>query len=58
MNVKTNGEKEWLRKMNGGMPMCKDTSPAPVRAEAAQKESKPMKNERAEDSETLLEWTT
>ena len=45
MNVKTNAEKEWLRKMNGGMPMRKETEPAPVRAEVAQKESKPVKNE-------------
>ena len=45
MNVKTNAEKEWLRKMNGGMPMRKETEPAPVRAEVAQKESKPTKNE-------------
>ena len=45
MNVKTNAEKEWLRKMNGGMLMRKETEPAPVRAEVAQKESKPVKNE-------------
>ena len=45
MNVKTNAEKEWLRKMNGGIPMRKETEPAPVRAEVAQKESKPVKNE-------------
>lgn len=45
MNVKTNAEKEWLRKMNGGMLMRKETEPAPVRAEVAQQESKPTKNE-------------
>ena len=45
MNVKTNAEKEWLRKMNGGMAIRKETEPTPVRVETAQKESKPMKNE-------------
>ena len=44
MNVKTNAEKEWLRKMNGGKPARQETEPAPVRAEVTQKESKPMKN--------------
>ena len=45
MNVMTNAEKEWLRKMNGGKPVRKETEPAPVRAEVAQQESKPVKNE-------------
>lgn len=45
MNVKTNAEKEWLRKMNGRMAIHKETEPTPVRVETAQKESKPMNNE-------------
>ena len=41
MNVRTNAEKEWLRKMNGGKPIQKEAEPAPMKAEAAKKEDSP-----------------
>lgn len=40
MNVKTNAEKEWLRKMAGGQPCHKELD-APVRVAATQNENKP-----------------
>ena len=40
MKVKTNAEKEWLRKMAGGLPEHKEQE-APVRVAASQKEDKP-----------------
>lgn len=40
MNVKTNAEKEWLRKMAGGLPCHKELD-APVRVAATQNENKP-----------------
>lgn len=40
MKVKTNAEKEWLRKMAGGQPEHKEQE-APVRVAASQKENKP-----------------
>lgn len=37
MNVKTNAEKEWLRKMEGGIPRHQAEDVAPARAAAAKK---------------------
>ena len=41
MNVKTNAEKEWLRKMEGGIPRHQAEDVAPARAAAAKKENTP-----------------
>lgn len=38
MNVRTNAEKEWLRKINAGKPVRKEASPEPMTAETARKE--------------------
>lgn len=42
MNVKTNAEKEWLRKMEGGIPRHQTEDVAPVRAAAVKKENTPV----------------
>ena len=42
MNVKTNAEKEWLRKMEGGIPRHQAEDVAPVRAAAFKKENTPV----------------
>lgn len=42
MNVKTNAEKEWLRKMEGGIPRHQAEDVAPVRAAAVKKENTPV----------------
>ena len=39
MNVKTNAEKEWLRKMKGSTPIRKGTESAPARMKITQKEN-------------------
>ena len=41
MNVKTNAEKEWLRKIEGGIPRHQAEDVAPARAAAAKKENTP-----------------